>query len=378
MKAVTYQGFRSVQVKEVPDVRITQDEDALVKITRTSICGSDLHLFHGMLPSLEKGYVLGHEAVGIVEEAGKGVTKLKKGDRIVVPFNVACGACYYCQHQLESQCNVANKDGEAGAYFGCSRLFGDYDGAQAEAIRVPFANFTSFLLPADCEIPDDELVLLADALPSAYWGVSHAKVKPGDTVIVLGAGPIGLLVQRLAWMAGAKRVIGVDSVPHRLEHARKSNNVEVFDYSKVNDLGKLLKETTSGGADVVIDCVGMGAKMTVLDKIELALRMQGGSMAPIELASQIVRKGGTILLLGVYGTRYLSFPLGDLFARNVQLKMGQAPVIHLIPVLYQLLNEGKLSVSDIISHRLPLSEAAAAYSMFEKRENHCLKIVLQP
>ncbi|WP_134685100.1 alcohol dehydrogenase catalytic domain-containing protein [Brevibacillus migulae] len=378
MKAVTFQGFRSVEVREIPDARIEKEEDAVVRISRSSICGSDLHLFHGLIPSLEKGYVIGHEAVGIVEDVGRGVHKLKKGDRVVVPFNVACGTCYFCQHELESQCDRANEHGEAGAYFGCSRLFGDFYGTQAEAVRVPYANFTSFVIPAECELPDDVLVFLSDALPTAFWGINHAGVKPGDTVIVLGSGPIGLLVQRLAWLKGANRVITVDYVSHRLEHARKYNQAEAFDLSKVEDLGKHLKEITKGGADVVIDCVGMGGKMSFLEKVETALRLQGGTMAAVEMASQVVRKGGTIQLVGVYGTRYNGFPLGDLFARNIQLKMGQAPVIHLIPPMYRMLQEGKLTVTDLISHTYSLSDAPQAYTTFEQKEDNCLKIMLQP
>lgn len=380
LKAVTYQGLLHVEVKNVPDPVIQLPDDIIVRVTASSICGSDLHLYHGMISSLEKDYVIGHEAVGIVEELGREVTGIKKGDKVVIPFNIACGHCFYCENGLESQCDLANKEEkpEAGAMFGCSRLYGDYSGSQAEWLRVPFANFTRFRVPDDNELQDDALVLLADALPTAYWGVVNADVKPGDTVIVIGSGPIGLLTQKIAWLKGAKRVIAIDQIPYRLEHARRTNGVEVFNLEEIHELTDLLLEITKGGADVVIDCVGASGKMTPVEFAETALFLQGGGLTAIKMASQVVRKGGVVQLVGVYGLRYNGFPLGDFFARNITLKMGFAPAIRNTQFLYELVNKEKIKVNDIITHHIPLVNGEKAYKLFNKRKENCLKIILKP
>ncbi|MDZ5470483.1 zinc-dependent alcohol dehydrogenase [Bacillus sp. 31A1R] len=380
MKAVTYQGLFNVKVKEVHDPKIEKGDDLIVRVTASSICGSDLHLYHGMIPSLEKDYVIGHEAVGIVEETGQKVEKFKKGDKVVIPFNIACGQCFFCENDLESQCDVANQEDQAeiGAFYGCSRIYGDYWGSQAELVRVPFANFSPFYIPEECEITDDQLVLLTDALPTAYWGVENSGMKPGDTVIVLGSGPIGLLTQKIAWLKGAERVIAVDHIPYRLQHAKKTNKVEAYNFDEIDELPSLLKEMTKGGADVVIDCVGVSGKMKPIELIETAMHLQGGALGAINTATQAVRKGGTVQLVGVYGLRYNSFPLGDFFTRNVTLKMGMAPVIHKIGYLYQLLQNQTLDVSDLITHYMPLNDGEEAYKIFNKRKDECLKIILKP
>ncbi|RSK26032.1 glutathione-dependent formaldehyde dehydrogenase [Bacillus sp. HMF5848] len=376
MKAVTYQGIKKIKVKHVEDPSIKKTDDIIISVSKSSICGSDLHLYHGLIPSMSKDYVIGHEAIGKVEDVGRDVTSVRKGDKVIIPYHVACGVCAYCQQGLGSLCDEANNEGEAGGYFGCSRLYGDYQGSQAELLRVPFANFTPFRIPEQNELTDDELLLLTDAVPTAYWGVHHGGVKPGDTVVVLGCGPIGLLVQKFAWLKGATRVIAVDCVPYRLEHAKRTNKVEVLPWG--HDVGDLIKETTSGGADVVIDCVGMSGKMTAMELVETALRLQGGTMSAIETATQAVKKAGTIMLIGIYGTRYNAFPLGDIFTRNVSLRTGYNPAIHLIPQLYAMLTHTDIKITDIISHRLQLDKAAQAYEIFNDKEENCLKIILQP
>lgn len=378
LRAVTYQGIKDVKVKDVPEPTIHKPDDIIVKITSTAICGSDLHLVHGMMPNMPHNFIIGHEPMGIVEEVGPEVKKLKKGDRVIVPFNISCGQCWYCQHDLESQCDNSNPHGEAGAYFGYSETFGGYPGGQAEYLRVPFANFTPFAVPEDCEFEDEKILFLSDIIPTAYWGVDNAGVKEGDTVIVLGCGPVGLLTQKFAWLKGAKRVIAVDYIQYRLDHAKKTNHVEVVDFTKYKNTGEYLHELTKGGADVVIDCVGLDGKKTALEMVESALKLQGGAMGAIVIASQCVRKGGTIQLVGVYGTRYNQFPLGDLFARNITLKMGQAPVIHYMPELYKMIKEEKFDPTDIITHRLPLDQAEHAYSIFDEKEDNCIKVVLKP
>jgi S-(hydroxymethyl)glutathione dehydrogenase / alcohol dehydrogenase len=378
MKAVTFQGVKDVKVKEVKDAKLEKKDDVLVRVTSTAICGSDLHLIHGMVPNMPEDYIIGHEPMGIVEEVGPEVTRLKKGDRVIIPFNMACGECYYCKHQLESQCDNSNPHGDAGGFLGYSETFGGYAGGQAELLRVPYGNFTPFKVPVDCELEDERLLFLSDIVPTAFWGVDRSGVKPGDTVVVLGCGPVGLLTQKFCWMKGAKRVIAVDYIGYRLEHAKRTNQVETFNFEEYEHVGSHIKEITGGGADVVIDCVGMDGKKTMLEMVGSALKLHGGAMGAIEIAAQAVRKGGTIQFIGVYGMRYNGFPFGDLFARNITLHMGQAPVIHYIPELYRMIKEEKFDPTDIITHRLPLMEAEKGYTAFDAKEDGCIKVILKP
>ncbi|RCW42314.1 zinc-dependent alcohol dehydrogenase [Paenibacillus prosopidis] len=378
MKAVTYQGIKNVQVTEVKAPEIQKADDMIVKLTSTAICGSDLHLIHGMIPNLPAGYIIGHEPMGIVEEVGKGVSKLKKGDRVVIPFNISCGECFYCKHQLESQCDNSNPNGEIGAYFGYSETTGGYAGGQAEYLRVPYANFTSFKIPENSEVEDEKLVTIADAMTTAYWTVDNAGVKPGDTVIVLGCGPVGLLAQKFCWLKGAKRVIAVDYIDYRLEHAKRTNKVETVNFEQMEDVGSYLKEMTGGGADVVLDCVGMSGKMTPMEFLASGIKLQGGALGALVIATQAVRKGGTIQITGAYGARYNAFPLGDIFQRNVNIRSGQAPVIHLMPLMYNLISKGKVDPGDVVTHVLPLSEAKKGYEIFDTKTENCIKVVLKP
>lgn len=377
MKAVTYQGANSIEVKNVDDAKIEKKDDIIVRITSTSICGSDLHLYQGNFP-LPKGYIIGHEPMGIVEEVGSEVTRVKKGDRVVIPFTVACGQCHYCTHNLESQCDNSNPHYDSGGYFGYSEKFGNYPGGQAEYLRVPFGNFTPFVIPPSCELEDESLLFLSDVLPTAYWSVEHAGVKAGDTVIVLGCGPVGLMAQRFAWMKGAERVIAVDHLTYRMERAKQINRVETFDFTKHDDMGEHLKEITHGGAEVVIDCVGMDGKKSTLEYIEQKLKLQGGTLGPIQISTKAVRKCGTVQITGVYGGNYNLFPLGAFFARNITLKMGQAPVIHHMPGLYNKIMEGSFDPTAIITHRMPLDQASHAYRIFNNHEEECVKVVLKP
>ncbi|WP_042353788.1 zinc-dependent alcohol dehydrogenase [Bacillus rubiinfantis] len=378
MKAVTYQGIKNVEIREVKDPAIKNPDDIIVKITTSGICGSDLHLIHAMIPNLPTDYVIGHEPMGIVEEVGPEVSNLKKGDRVIIPFNVSCGHCWYCTHDLTSQCDNGNPHGEGAGFFGYSETTGGYAGGQAEYMRVPFGNFTPFKIPDNCQVEDEKLMLLADVVPTSYWSVDHAGVKAGDTVIILGCGPIGLMAQKFAWLKGAKRVIAVDYVGYRLEHAKRTNKVEIVNFEDYENVGDYLLEITKGGADVVIDAVGMDGKMTPLEFLASGMKLQGGAMGAIVIASQCVRKGGTIQITGVYGGRYNAFPLGDIFQRNVDLKTGQAPVIPYMPTLYNMINEGKLDPGDIITHVLPLNQAKHGYEVFDTKTEDCIKVVLKP
>ncbi|MCA1040098.1 glutathione-dependent formaldehyde dehydrogenase [Bacillus infantis] len=378
MKAVTYQGIKNVEVKEVPDPRIEKPDDMIIKVTSTAICGSDLHLIHGFIPNMQEDYVIGHEPMGIVEEVGPEVTKVKKGDRVIIPFNIACGECVYCKNQLESQCDNTNDNGDMGAYFGYSGNTGGYPGGQAEYLRVPFANFTHFKIPESCEEPDEKLSVIADAMSTGFWSVDNAGVKSGDTVIVLGCGPVGLFAQKFAWMKGAKRVIAVDYVDYRLQHAKRTNKVEIINFEQYENVGSHLKEITHGGADVVIDAVGMDGKMTDMEFLASGLKLHGGAMSALVIAAQAVRKAGTIQITGVYGGRYNGFPLGDIMQRNVNIRSGQAPMIHLMPYMYELVATGKIDPGDVVSHVLPLSEAKHGYEIFDTKMDNCIKVVLKP
>jgi S-(hydroxymethyl)glutathione dehydrogenase / alcohol dehydrogenase len=378
MKAVTYQGIKNVEVREVKDPSIKNSDDIIVKITSSAICGSDLHLIHGMIPNTPTDFVIGHEPMGVVEEVGPDVRNLKKGDRVIIPFNVSCGTCWYCSHDLTSQCDNSNPHGEGGGFFGYAENTGGYAGGQAEYMRVPYGNFTPFKIPEDCEMEDEKLVLLSDAASTAYWSVDHAGVKEGDTVIVLGCGPVGLLAQKFAWYKGAKRVIAVDYIDYRLQHAKRTNKVEIVNFEQHKNTGEYLKEITKGGADIVIDAVGMDGKWTPMEFLASGLKLQGGAMGAIVIASQAVRKAGTIQITGVYGGRYNAFPLGDLMNRNIDLKMGQAPVIPYMPFLYDLFARGEVDPSDVVTHVLPLDQAKHGYEVFDTRTDDCIKVILKP
>ncbi|MGM8214825.1 zinc-dependent alcohol dehydrogenase [Bacillaceae bacterium W0354] len=379
MRAVTYQGAKDIQVKKVDAPKIENPDDIIVRITSTAICGSDLHIYLGSLPT-HKDYVIGHEPMGIVEEVGPDVEKVKKGDRVIIPFNLSCGECFFCQHDMESQCDNSNPNPhvDTGGFIGFTERYGNYPGGQAEYLRVPYGNFTPFIVPENCELPDESLLFLSDILPTAYWSVEHAGVKQGDTVIILGCGPVGLLAQKFAWQKGAKRVIAIDHESYRLNHAVKTNNVEAFNFDEFDEIGGHMKELTHGGADIVIDCVGMDGKKNIIEKVGQKMKVQGGTLNAIEIALESVRKFGTIQLTGIYGSLYNAFPLGNIWERNVTLKMGQAPVIHNMPLLYDQIIDGKIDPTDIITHVLPLEDAATAYDKFYNHEDDCIKVILKP
>jgi S-(hydroxymethyl)glutathione dehydrogenase/alcohol dehydrogenase len=375
MKAIVYEGMKNVKVTNVKDPELKKQDDIIVKVTSTAICGSDLHLIHGMVPNLPHGSVLGHETMGIVEEVGKEVKKVKKGDRVIVPFPVSCGHCWFCEHSLWSQCDNSNHYGEVGGIFGYSKTYGGYDGGQAEYLRVPYANVGPTVVPES--LRDEQVLFLTDILPTSYWGVENGGVKNGDTVVVLGCGPVGLLTIKWAIFMGAKRVIAVDYVGYRLKHAEKYG-VETVNFEEHDNAGEYIKEITHGGADVVIDCVGMDGKMSKIELVETVLKLQGGSKSAIEISTQAVRKGGTVSMVGVYGARYNNFPLGDFFSRNITLKMGQCPAHNYIDRILNLILEKKFDATDIITHRLSLDKGEHAYEIFDKKEDNCIKVILKP
>lgn len=375
MKALVYEGVKDVQVKKVADPAIQNDDDIIVKVTSTAICGSDLHLIHGRVPAMKPGFILGHETMGIVEEAGKGVVSVKKGDRVIVPFPVACGRCFFCEHGQYSQCDNSNPNGEAGGLFGYSDAYGGYAGGQAEYLRVPYANVGPVVVPQ--ELTDEQVLFLTDILPTSRWGAEIGGVKPGDTVAVLGCGPVGLLTIKWCILLGAKRIIAVDSVDYRLRHAA-SYGAETLNFEDYDNTGLEIKEQTHGGADVVIDCVGMDGKMSVMEKMEAALKLQAGSKSAIEISSEAVRKCGTVAMVGVYGGRYNAFPLGNFFSRNINLKMGQCPAQGYVKPILASIQKGEIDATDIITHTLKLEEGSKGYSIFDHKEDGCIKVVLKP
>ncbi|MFI7078736.1 zinc-dependent alcohol dehydrogenase [Micromonospora sp. NPDC049903] len=393
MRALTWQGKRDVRVETVPDPRIEAPTDAIVRITSTAICGSDLHLYEVLGPYLKQGDVLGHEPMGIVEEVGSGVTRLKPGDRVVVPFNIACGSCWMCQRQLYAQCETTQvtAEGKGAALFGYTSLYGSVPGGQAEYLRVPHADFGPITVPDHG--PDERWLYLSDILPTAWQAVRYADTPPGGTLAVFGLGPVGQFCARVGRQLGAERVIGLDLVPERLEMARR-HGVEVLDVSQLDDVpGALIEMVDGRGPDAVIDAVGMEAHGAPLGKFAQAAagilpdkladpmidKVGVDRLVVLKAAMKAVRRGGTVSISGVYGGEVDPLPLMEMFDRGIQLRMGQCHVRRWIDEIIPLLtDEDPLGVSDLRTHRLPLDQGPQAYQMFQRKEDGCVKAVLTP
>jgi threonine dehydrogenase-like Zn-dependent dehydrogenase len=392
MRAVTWHGKRDVRVDTVPDPSIQHPTDAIVRITSTGICGSDLHVYEVLGPFMGEGDILGHEPMGIVEEVGAEVTHIAKGDRVVIPFNIACGSCFMCDHGLQSQCETTQvKDqGMGAALFGYTKLYGQVPGGQAEFLRVPQAQYGPIKVPEGP--PDDRFVYLSDVLPTAWQAVEYANIPEGGTVAVFGLGPIGDMSTRIAKHRGA-RVIGIDLVPERITRARE-NGVEVLDVSDHDGVAETLKELTDGrGPDSIIDAVGMEAhgapigeaaqKIVGLIPDAIAAKMMErvgvDRLSVINAAIDSVRRGGTISLSGVYGGMLDPLPLMTMFDKQINLRMGQANVRRWIDDIMPLVeDEDVLGVEGFATHRLPLDAAPEAYETFQKKQDGAVKILLQP
>ncbi|MEV4765983.1 zinc-dependent alcohol dehydrogenase [Micromonospora chokoriensis] len=394
MKALTWQGKRDVRVEEVPDPRIEAPTDAIVKITSTAICGSDLHLYEVLGPYLKPGDVLGHEPMGIVEEVGSEVTGLKPGDRVVVPFNIACGRCWMCERQLYAQCETTQvtSEGKGAALFGYTSLYGSVPGGQAEYLRVPQAQFGPIKVPETGA--DERYLYLSDILPTAWQAVKYADTPPGGTLAVFGLGPVGQFCARIGRHLGAGRVIGLDLVPERLELARR-HGIEVLDVRELSDVAGALIDLVDGrGPDAVIDAVGMEAHGSPVgklahaavgllpDKVARTMTDRAGMdrLSVLHAAVKGVRRGGTVSVSGVYGGEADPMPLMEMFDRGVQLRMGQCHVRRWTDEILPLLagDDDPLGVEDLRTHRVPLSQAPQAYEMFQKKEDGCIKVVLEP
>jgi threonine dehydrogenase-like Zn-dependent dehydrogenase len=395
MRAVTFHGKRDVRVDNVPDPAIEEPTDAIVRVTSSGICGSDLHLYEVLGPFMGEGDVLGHEPMGIVEEVGPEVTQIQPGDRVVIPFNISCGHCWMCDQQLYSQCETTQvrEQGKGAALFGYTKLYGEVPGGQAELLRVPQAHFGPIKVPDD-GAPDDRFVYLSDVLPTAWQAVEYAAVPPGGTVAVFGLGPIGQMSSRIALHRGAGEVFGIDLVDERLAEAGR-HGVHAVDLRRHDDIAAALRELTGGrGPDAVIDAVGMEAHGAPVGKLAhqlagmlpdaIAARVieKGGidRLSVLHASIDTVRRGGTISLSGVYGGMVDPLPMMDLFDKQIQLRMGQANVKRWIDDIMPLLqrDDDPLGVDGFATHHLPLEEAPRAYEMFQKKQDGAIKILLQP
>jgi len=388
MRALVWHSTGDVRHETVPDPQIVDPTDAIVRITATCICGSDLHLYDGYMPTMEEGDVLGHEPMGIVEEVGSAVTKLAKGDRVVVPFTISCGTCWFCQHGLFSLCDTSNPNAAMAAkimghspagLFGYSHMLGGFPGGQAEYLRVPFADVGPVKVPDG--LADEQVVFLSDIYPTGYMAAENAQIEPGDTVAVWGCGPVGQFAIRSAWMLGAGRVIAIDRVPERLAMA-EGGKAETLNYEQVNVYDALQEMTKGRGPDRAIDAVGSeahhGGALGVVDKAKQTVRMETDRPHVIREALKCVRKGGTLSIPGVYIGFADMIPLGTLMNKAITIKTGQTHVQRYTEPLLQEIVDGEIDPSFIVTHEVPLEKGPEMYRTFRDKEDGCIKVVLKP
>lgn len=400
MKSLVWHGPMDVQIDDKPQPTIMHPEDIVLQVTSTAICGSDLHLYHGTVPGMMPGQTLGHEFMGIIEEAGPHVTEVKVGDKVVIPFNIACGQCHWCRNNYWSQCDRANpKTGDLGAAFGFTQLLGGYDGGQAEYVRVPFANANTAVKVPDHIKTDEQVLMLSDILPTGYFAADMANVRPGDDVVVFGAGPVGYFAVMSSFLRGAARVFSVDHWSMRLGKT-KDLGAEIINFDD-NDPVDFIKKETGGKGAICIDAVGYEAVGHMAGNVSIRegnnIKIQGtdenkghdhsqvsipayqpmNPMQVITWMAQIAKKYSTISIPGVYGSAYDQFPLGLLFNRNVSIHMGQCPVKKYTEQLFHLIETKRIDPTKVISHTMDLKDAPAAYENFDKKED-VLKIVLKP
>ncbi|WP_295529517.1 zinc-dependent alcohol dehydrogenase [uncultured Pseudacidovorax sp.] len=379
MLAMNYRGPYRVRIDERAEPEIEHPGDAIVRVTRSCICGSDLHLYHGLVPDTRVGTTFGHEFTGVVERVGPDVQRLKPGDRVLVPFNIFCGTCFFCSRELFSNCHNVNPEATAvGGIYGYSHTTGGYAGGQAEYVRVPMADIGPTVLPEGLD--EDDAVLLTDVFPTGYQAAEMGSIREGDTVVVFGAGPVGLFAARSAWFMGAGRVIVVDHVEYRLAFAREFAHCETVDFKSVGDMAIHIKKMTDGlGADVCIDCVGAEAAGSFAQTLTgVKLKLQGGAATVLHWAINSVRKGGHVSIVGVYGPTFNALPIGNAVNKGLTLRMNQASVKRHLPKLIEHVQAGRIRPRDIITHRLPLEEVAEGYHLFSSKLDDCIKVVLLP
>jgi S-(hydroxymethyl)glutathione dehydrogenase / alcohol dehydrogenase len=374
MRAMVYRGPYKVRVEEKDVPPVEHPNDAIVRVTMGAICGSDLHLYHGMMPDTRIGMTFGHEFIGVVEEVGPSVRNLAVGDRVMVPFNIFCGTCWFCARGLYSNCHNVNPNATAvGAIYGYSHTCGGYDGGQAEFVRVPFADVGPVRIPDWMD--DEDAVMLTDALPTGYFGAQLGDIVEGDVVVVFGAGPVGLFAARSAWLMGAGRVIVIDHLDHRLEKARTFAYAETCNFTEVDDLVVHLKALTENlGADVAIDAVGAEADGNLLQHVTTAkFKLQGGSPVALNWAIDSVRKGGTVSVVGAYGPMFSLVKFGDALNKGLTINGNQCPVKRQWPRLFEHLRNGHLKPSEIVTHRIPLEDIAEGYHLFSSKLDGVIK-----
>ena len=379
MLAMNYRGPYRVRADHKPDPVIEHPGDAIVRVTRSCICGSDLHLYHGLVPDTRIGHTFGHEFIGVVEEVGSGVQHLKVGDKVLVPFNVFCGSCFFCDRELFGNCHNMNAQSTAvGSIYGYSHTAGGYDGGQAELVRVPMADVGPMVIPDD--IDDDDAVLLTDAVPTGYQAAEMGDIKEGDTVVVFGAGPVGIFAAKSAWLMGAGRVIVVDHVEYRLEFVKRYAQCEVVNFKEVRDMAEHIKKMTDWmGADVCIDAVGCEASGNAMQSLTgRYTMMQAGSATALHWCINSVRKGGNVSIVGVYGPTFNFVPIGNALNKGLTLRMNQASVKRHLPRLIEHIRAGRLNPKEIITHRVPLEEVSDAYHIFSGKLDNCIKTILIP
>jgi len=389
MKALCWYGKKNVQVSNVPDPSIINPRDAIIRVTTTAICGSDLHLYDGYIPTMQKGDILGHEFMGEVVEVGGGVNNLNKGDRVVVPFTIACGRCFFCKRELWSACDNSNPNawtaetlyGSTGsALFGYSHMMGGYAGGQAEYVRVPFADVGPVKIPE--ELPDEKVLFLSDIFPTGYQAAENCNIQPGDTVAVWGCGPVGQCAIKSAYLLGAERVIAIDHVPARLRLAAEEGKAETLNFDDESIYNKLTEMTGGMGPDACIDAVGLEAHGNTIDALydraKTALYLATDRAHALRQAIRACRKGGTVSVAGVYGGFLDKFPFGAAFAKGLTFKMGQTNVHKYLRPLLKLIEDGKIDPSFLITHRLNLADAAEGYDTFKNNPDECIKVILKP
>jgi threonine dehydrogenase-like Zn-dependent dehydrogenase len=376
---MNYRGPHRVRIDRKPMPEILHPEDAIVRVTRSCICGSDLHLYNGLVPDTRVGMTFGHEFTGVVEEVGAGVRTLELGDHVLVPFNIACGRCVFCRGGLYGNCHESNPQATAvGGIFGYSHTAGGYDGGQAEYVRVPYADVGPTIIPDDMDL--DDAVLLTDVVPTGYQAAEMGGIQPGDTVVVFGAGPIGIMAARCAWLFGAARVIVIDREEYRLDFVRKYAPCETYNFEALKDPVVFLKHTTGSlGADVCIDAVGAdaaGSRMqTILGR---KLLLEGGAVTALHWAINSVKKGGIVSIVGVYGPIGALVPIGNVVNKGITIRANQASVKRLLPRLIEHVRSGVLNPKALITHRIPLEYVSDAYRIFSSKLDQCIKPVLLP
>jgi threonine dehydrogenase-like Zn-dependent dehydrogenase len=379
MLATTYRRPYRVRAEQVPDPVIEHPNDAIVQVTRTCICGSDLHLYHGLVPDTRVGSILGHEFTGVVVEVGSSVETLKPGDHVLVPFNIACGSCFFCQRELYGNCHNTNPEATAiGGIFGYSHTAGGFDGGQAELVRVPFADIGPTKIPEGMHIED--AVLLTDVVPTGYQAAEMGDIKEGDTVVIFGAGPIGIMAARCSWLMGAGRVIVVDHVEYRLDFVSKYGPAETVNFREVDDMAIHIKKMTDWlGADVCIDAVGCEADGNFLQSLTgVRMKLQAGAATALHWCINSVRKGGNVSIVGVYGPTFNAVPIGNAINKGLTLRMNQASVKRHLPRLIEHVQAGRIRPRELITHRVPLEDVNDAYHLFSAKKDECIKTVLLP